>query len=52
VKNIPSENGSDEFTLHAGTKVTITDDTMADWTQVLLPDGREGWLPPHVLETI
>lgn len=52
VKNIPSDNGTDEFTIHAGTKVNITDDTMADWTHIVLPDGREGWVIPTVIEKI
>jgi tetratricopeptide (TPR) repeat protein len=52
VKNIPSENGSDEFTIHAGTKVIITDDTMSDWKQILLPDGREGWVRVGGMEKI
>ena len=52
VKNIPSENGSDEFTIHAGTKVVITDDTMSDWKQILLPDGREGWVRVVAMEKI
>ena len=52
VKNIPSANGTDEFTIHAGTKVNIKDDTMADWTQISLPDGREGWVAPSGIEKI
>ena len=52
VKNIPSANGTDEFTIHAGTKVNIKDDTMADWTQIALPDGREGWIAPSGIEKI
>ena len=52
VKNIPSENGTDEFTIHAGTKLIITDDTMSDWKQILLPDGREGWVRIHSIEVI
>lgn len=52
VKNIPSANGTDEFTIHAGTKVNIKDDTMTDWTQISLPDGREGWVAPSGIEKI
>ena len=52
VKNIPSPNGNDEFTIHAGTKVNITDDTMADWKQIALPDGRVGWVSPSAIEKI
>lgn len=52
VKNIPSDNGSDSFTIHAGTKVVITDDTMNDWKQVKLDDGREGWVKKSDIEMI
>ena len=52
VKNTPTASGSDEFTLHAGTKVTITDDTMNDWKQIILPDGREGWVEAKNVEKI
>ena len=52
VKNTPASSGSDEFTLHAGTKVTITDDTMNDWKQIILPDGREGWVEAKNVEKI
>lgn len=52
VKNIPSDSGNSEFTIHAGTKVNITDDTMGDWKQILLPDGRQGWVKPRSIEKI
>ena len=52
VKNIPSADGTDEFTLHAGTKVNITDDTMKDWKQIHLSDGREGWISASAIEMI
>lgn len=52
VKNTPAAGSSDEFTIHAGTKVTITDDTMNDWKQILLPDGREGWVNAKDIEVI
>ena len=52
VKNIPSDEGNDEFSIHAGTKATVTDDTMSDWKQLRLPDGREGWVPTTSIEKI
>ncbi len=52
VKNTPAAGGSAEFTLHAGTKVTITDNTMDDWKQIALPDGREGWVAAKDIEVI
>lgn len=48
----PSEGAPTSFTLHAGTKVTVDDDTMAGWLQVTLPDGRKGWLPAAAVEVI
>ncbi len=52
VKNTPTASGSDEFTIHAGTKVTITDGTMSEWKQIILPDGREGWVRAKEIEVI
>ena len=52
VKNVPSDAGTDQFTIHAGTKAQVTDDTMADWKQLRLPDGREGWVPRTAIEMI
>lgn len=52
VKKIPTDSSGNEFTIHAGTKVNITDDTMGDWKQILLPDGRQGWVQAQALEVI
>lgn len=52
VKTTPSETAKDAFTLHEGTKVTIVDDSMKDWKQVTLSDGRSGWLPASDMEKI
>ena len=52
VSNTPAEGASKEFSLHAGTKVTVTDDHLAGWRQVLLSDGRQGWMPETALEVI
>ena len=52
VKNVPSDEGNDEFSIHAGTKATVTDNTMDDWKQLRLPDGREGWVPTQTIEMI
>jgi len=39
------------FTVHEGTKVRI--DRLSDeWAEVVLEDGRVGWVPIGVLETI
>ena len=39
------------FTVHEGTKVRI-DRLSAEWAEVALEDGRVGWVPMSVLETI
>lgn len=52
VKSSPSNDGSaDLFILHEGTKVGIKDN-VADWTNVVLSDGREGWLRSDSIEII
>ena len=39
------------FTVHEGTKVRI-DRLSEEWAEVVLEDGRVGWVPVRVLETI
>ena len=52
VKSTPAHNGTDLFILHEGTKVTITDNTMKEWREIRVADGKEGWLPTKDLEVI
>ena len=52
VKATPQSGGKDVFTIHEGTKVTITDRTMRDWRNVRLADGREGWIQTSRIEEI
>ena len=52
VKSTPATNGTDLFILHEGTKVTVTDDTMQDWREVRLPDGKVGWVETSQIEII
>ena len=52
VKSTPQQTGKDIFTIHEGTKVTITDRTMRDWYGVKLADGREGWIQTSRIEII
>ena len=52
VRSAPSENGSTSlFDLHAGTKVT-TLETLGDWTNIRIADGREGWIRTSEMEII
>ena len=52
VKSTPQQAGKDVFTIHEGTKVTITDNTMHDWCGIKLDDGREGWIQTSRIEII
>ena len=52
VKSTPASNGTDLFVLHEGTKVTITDGSMAGWKEIRIADGKEGWIESKQLEEI
>ncbi|MGI9628658.1 MAG: tetratricopeptide repeat protein [Longimicrobiales bacterium] len=52
VLSAPSADGGlTLFSLHAGAKVRI-DQTSGEWVEVVLQDGKVGWLPQQVLEPI
>lgn len=52
VKSTPDERGTDLFVLHEGTKVRLTDDSMKNWKEVELADGKKGWIPTNDIEKI
>lgn len=52
VKSTPSASGSDLFVLHEGTYVCIKDNTLSDWTEVSLADGKQGWIQRKQIELI
>ncbi len=52
VKKTPAQNSSDEFVIHEGTRVMITDDTMKEWKAIRLDDGKEGWVMTKQIEKI
>jgi len=52
VKSTPAASGNDLFILHEGTRVEIIDDTLTDWVEVELADGKIGWLPRKMIEVI
>lgn len=52
VKSTPNESGTDLFVLHEGTRVEIVDDTMKDWKEIRLADGKVGWMRKDQLEVI
>ena len=52
VLNAPSEDGGlTVFTLHEGTKVRI-DRRTGEWAEIVLADGKVGWLRIALMEVI
>lgn len=52
VKSTPNESGTDLFVLHEGTRIEIIDDSMKDWKEIKLADGKIGWMPAETMEVI
>jgi tetratricopeptide (TPR) repeat protein len=52
VKSTPAQGGTDLFVLHEGTRVDIIDDTMRDWKEVEMADGKRGWIERKLIERI
>ena len=50
VKSSPS-GGKDLFVIHEGTKVKILD-SVGDWQNISLADGRQGWIETSAIEVI
>ena len=51
VKSSPDKSSTDLFVLHEGTKVTVTD-RLDDWCEVVIADGKKGWLERSKIEVI
>lgn len=51
-RSTPSENGTSLFILHEGHKVEIKDNSMKEWKEIRLEDGKVGWIPTQSLELI
>lgn len=51
VKSSPDQSGTDLFSLHEGTKVTITNE-IGSWNEIELQDGNVGWVPASTMEVI
>ena len=51
-KSSPSESSTDLFLMHEGTKVEISDMTMRGWYEVILEEGKVGWIPAESVEII
>lgn len=52
VRSTPSHSGTDLFVLHDGTRVDICDDSMSDWKEIILADGKRGWIELKAIERI
>ena len=52
VKSTPSQSGTDLFILHEGTKVKVLDNSIGDWCEVAVPDGKQGWVETSQIEII
>ncbi|NLA25180.1 MAG: tetratricopeptide repeat protein [Bacteroidales bacterium] len=42
VKSSPGEDGNNLFEIHKGLKVSVGD-TLSNWSEIRLPDGKTGW---------
>ncbi len=52
VKSTPSESGNELFVIHEGTCFDIEDDTMKEWVQIRIADGKVGWIEKKTFERI
>lgn len=52
VRSTPSESGTSLFILHEGRKVNIKDNSMKEWKEIRLEDGKVGWVPASAIEVI
>lgn len=52
VKSTPNDSGTDLFVLHEGTRVELIDQSMKDWKEIRLADGKIGWLKTKDIEVI
>lgn len=51
LKGSPSENSAELYIIHEGTKVNLID-SIEEWYEVRLSDGKKGWLKSGVIELI
>ena len=51
VKSTPSDSGTDLFVLHEGTSLS-TEETVGEWIEIKIIDGRVGWIRSKSLEII
>lgn len=52
VKSTPNQRGTNLFQIHEGTDVTITENSLKDWKEIILADGKKGWISTTDIEII
>ena len=52
VKSSPSDTSTDLFIIHEGAKVEMLDQSMKEWCEVKLEEGKVGWVPVDAFEQI
>ncbi|WP_300748108.1 tetratricopeptide repeat protein [uncultured Alistipes sp.] len=51
VKSSPDKSSTDLFVLHEGTKVRTVNE-LDDWREIVIADGKKGWVEARTIETI
>lgn len=52
VRSTPTKSGTDLFVVHEGTRVEIKDNSMRDWAEIQIADGKVGWIEKSTYEAI
>ena len=52
VRSTPTASGTDLFVIHEGTRVEIRDNSMRDWAEIQIADGKVGWIEKKTYEAI
>lgn len=52
VRSTPTRSGTDLFVIHEGTRVEIRDNSMRDWAEIQIADGKVGWVERSVFEAL
>ncbi len=52
VRSTPTPSGTDLFLIHEGTRVEILDNSMRDWVEIQIADGKVGWIERKEFEVL
>lgn len=52
IQSTPNKNGTSLFILHEGSKVIIKDNSMKNWKEITIEDGKVGWIATSDIEII